>query len=273
MTILRRIKEAASKLIFCYAVTTNFCSFIKIIWFTKLYSFRKKLIKYTRDQSKFFSISLTVFPRKKIFLRVYAGDLDIFYEIFYKKIYELPHTLDKRVIIDAGANVGLATLYFLSRMPHAMIYCIEPDPDNFTFLEKNLQDEIKSGKIIPLLAGLYGQDGLMSLKKGQLKYNSVITDADEGNSVNVACYSVPGFFKKINIDKVDIIKLDIEGSEENIFKNNLSWLRDVNYLLIEFHSKRIEEICTEKLIAYKFNHIFHISRKDTSVFCFEKNGT
>jgi len=271
MRVVRRIKEAANKLIFCYTSTANFSSFIKIIWFTKLYSFRKKLIKYTEDQSNFFSISLTALPGKKIFLRIYAGDIDIFYEIFYKKIYELPRSMDKQVIIDAGANVGFATLYFLSRMPHAMIYCIEPDSDNFIFLQKNLQDEIESGKVISVMAGLYGKDGLMNLKRTHLKYNSVITDINEGNSGKVACYSVSELFKNFNIDKADIIKIDIEGSEESIFKSDVSWLRDVSSVLIEFHSKQIEEICWEKLRAQKFDHIFHNARKNTSVFYFKKH--
>lgn len=193
MTVLRRIKEVAHKLIFCYTSTRNISSFIKIIWFTKLYRYRSKSIKYIKDQSKFFSISLTAFQGKKIFLRIYAGDIDIFYEIFYKKVYELPHSEDKQMIIDAGANIGFATLYFLSRMPNAIIYCIEPDPDNFTFLQKNLQAYISSGKVIPVMAGLYGEDGLMSLKGSHLKYNSIITDINESNSVKVKCYSISAF--------------------------------------------------------------------------------
>ena len=271
MSLQRRIKEAANKLIFCYTNTENFSSFMKIIWYTKLYSLRKKSTKLTKNQSKFFTICLKAFPGKKIFLRVYAGDIDIFYEIFYKKIYELPFSLDEQVIIDAGANVGFATLYFLSRMPDATIYCIEPDPDNFFFLEKNLQDYISSGKAIPVMAGLYGEDGLMSLKRSHLKYNSAISDINDGNSHSVACYSVSVFFKNLNIDKADIFKIDIEGAEENIFRSDVSWLRVVSSVLIEFHSKRIEEICLEKLRAQKFDHIFHNARKNTSVYYFKKH--
>ncbi len=90
MKILSRIKEGVDKLIFCYSATKNFSSFLKLIWFTKLYRFRKKSTKYREYQNKFFCICLVMFPSKKIFLRIYAGDIDIFYEIFYRKIYELP---------------------------------------------------------------------------------------------------------------------------------------------------------------------------------------
>ena len=114
---LARIREAGRKLVFCYTVTKNLSSFIKLIWFTKLYRLRKKSSKYKKFRNKFFSISLANPRGRKIFLRIYAGDIDIFYEIFLTRVYELPATWDKRVIIDAGANVGLTTLYFFQQMP------------------------------------------------------------------------------------------------------------------------------------------------------------
>ena len=136
MKIIHRLKEAWNKFIFCYTATKDLSSFLSLIWFTKLYRLRKRSLKYQNLQNKYFSISLTEFPGKKIFLRTYAGDIDFFYEIFYKKIYQLTIELNKNMIIDAGANVGFAALFFLKQMPGATIYCIEPDPDNFIFLKK-----------------------------------------------------------------------------------------------------------------------------------------
>jgi FkbM family methyltransferase len=270
MRLLKRIKEAADKLIFCYTATKNLSSFFKLIWFTKFYRFRKKSIRYKKYQNKFFSIFLNIFPGREIFLRIYAGDIDIFYEIFYKKIYELPYTSTKQVIIDAGANVGFASLYFLCNMPNAIIYCIEPDPDNFIFLQKNLQAEICNERVIPIQAALAFKDGSMTLKKSHFKYNTGITEDILENSMNVTIYSVTTFLKKFNIEKVNLLKIDIEGAEERIFKGDISWLNNVSEILIEFHSEEIKKMCFEKLASQKLNFFPYYNRLNTDVFHFTR---
>ncbi|HEY5463322.1 MAG TPA: FkbM family methyltransferase [Hanamia sp.] len=286
MKVLKRIKEAGNKLIFCYTATKNLSSFLSLIWFTKIYRFSKRTPpacvpvrpghpgviragnKAKSYSNKFFSISLTAFPDRNIFLRTYVGDIDIFYEIFLRRIYELPYISNKQVIIDAGANVGFAALYFLHLMPDAIIYCVEPDPDNFIFLQRNLQAEITSGKVIPVQAALSDKDGSVNLKKSPLKYNTGITEESVENPVQVITYSVTTFLEKFNIEKVDLFKIDIEGAEQGIFKADTSWLRNVGEVIIEFHSEKIKRMCFEKLISKKFNFQPHVSRMNTDVFHF-----
>ncbi len=50
------------------------------------------------------------------------------------------------------------------------------------------------------------------------------------------------FLKKFSIEKVNLFKIDIEGSEENIFKADVSWLSNVGEILIEFHSETIKKM-------------------------------
>lgn len=271
MKIIRRLKEIINKFIFCYTATRNFSSCLSLIWFTKLYRFRKKSNKYKKYQNKFFSISLSAFHNKKIYLRIYAGDIDIFYEIFYRKIYELPESKNNLLIIDVGANTGLATLYFLNKMPNAIIYCIEPDPDNFLILQKNLQTEIENGKVIIELAALSDKDGFVNLTNNRFKYNTSITNELTANEAPTIAYSVASFLKKYNINKVDLFKIDIEGAEENIFENYVSWFGTVQEILIEFHSEKIQEMCFEKFESQKMNFLPNINRKNSAVFRFVRN--
>lgn len=270
MRVFQRLKEAWGKFLFCYSATNNFSSFLSLIWFTKLYRFRKKSTKYKKYQNKFFSISLTAFPDRDVFIRIYAGDMDIFYEIFYKKIYELPESPEKCVIIDAGANVGFAALYFLHLMPGATIYCIEPDPDNFIFLQKNLKPEIESGKVKPVMAGLSGIDSFMNLRSSYLKYNTSLVGGGDEGSIRVATYSVATFMNQFNIDNAGLFKIDIEGSEENVFKGDISWLSNISEVIIEFHSKQIKKMCVEKFVSQGFNYLPHTNRKNTDVFHFKR---
>lgn len=270
MKRLQRINEAWNKVVFCYTVTNGFPSFLSLIWFTKLYRLRKKSTQEKSRLENYFSISLGAFPGKKIFLRTYAGDVDIFYEIFYKEIYQLDAILDDAVVIDAGANVGFAALYFLNKMPKATIYCVEPDPDNFIFLEKNLKREIESGQVKAVGAGLSDEDGFMNLEKNALKYNSSLVRTPSGNSTEVITYSVESFLKKYISGRVAIFKMDVEGTEEIIFESDILWLNKVDAILIEFHSEKIRKMCFEKLLSQHFYFEPQIERENTDVFMFRK---
>lgn len=272
MKIIHRLKEAWNKFIFCYSATKDLSSFLSLIWFTKLYRLRKRSSKCQSLQNKYFSISLTAFPGKRIFLRTYAGDIDIFYEIFYKKIYQLPNGLNNHLVIDAGANVGFAALFFLKEMPSATIYCIEPDPDNFIFLKKNLEAEIENGNIKLIMAGLSAKDGVMSLESNSFKYNSNLVEVPMEGAIRVITYKVETFLETFVSGRVDLFKMDIEGAEKNIFENDISWLKNVDQLLIEFHSKKTKEMCIEKLTSQNFYWIPEKSRENTNVFLFRRSG-
>ncbi len=270
--MINRLKEGIAKMVFCYGVTQNLSSFFALIWYTKLFRFRRNSPKYRTLYNRYFKISLSIFPDKKIYVRTYAGDIDIFYEIFFKKIYQLPEMeMDKPVIIDAGANVGFATLYFFHKMADATIYCIEPDADNFAFLKKNLQTEIEKGKAIPVLAALSDIDGPVSLKSSALKYNTKITEELVSDEIPVSAYHVGSFLKKYGIGKTDLFKMDMEGAEENIFKGDISWLHNTANVLIEFHSKEIQMMCLEKLESQRFTCLPHPNRESTEVFFFKKS--
>ena len=272
MKIIHRSKEAFDKLIFCYSITQNLFSFFALIWYTKLYRLRKNSLKYRNLYGKYFKISLSLFPGKKIFIRTYAGDIDIFYEIFLKKVYEIPEMkINHPLIIDAGANVGFAALYFLLKMPDATIYCIEPDTDNFAFLEKNLQYEIDKGQVIPVLGALAEKDGKVNLTSKPLKYNICVAEELVPNGKTVTAYTIESFLAKRLISKIDLFKIDIEGSEENIFKGDISWLQKTTNVIIEFHSERIRRLCQEKLKSEKFIYQPHSARKNTEVFFFTKS--
>jgi FkbM family methyltransferase len=267
---LHRLKEAWNKVVFCYTVTKGFPSFLSLIWFTKLYRLRKKSTIDKSYRENYFSISLVAFPGKKIFLRTYAGDIDIFYEIFFTEIYKLDEISDDVVVIDAGANVGFAALYFLNKMSNATVYCIEPDPDNFIFLQKNLKAELESGQIKTVLAGLSDKDGFMNLQTNGLKYNASLVKTPSKNAIEVNTYTVETFLKKYVPGRVNIFKIDIEGAEESIFASDISWLKKVDAMLIEFHSEKIQKMCFEKLLLQNFYFEPQIERANTDVFMFRK---
>lgn len=222
------------------------------------------------DYKNCFSISLAGFPGKRIFLRTYAGDIDIFYEIFFKEVYRLPRVPANALVVDAGANVGFATLFFLKQMPDAIVYCIEPDPDNFIFLQKNLESEIETGKVKPVMTALSNIKGPMNLYMNRLKYNSTLAKIPSQHSVEVPAHTVETFLEKYIFTRVTLFKMDIEGAEEGIFENDLSWLENVDEILIEFHSEKIQQLCFEKMQSNNFYFEPESKRSNTNVFLFRR---
>lgn len=248
-----RIKTAFNKLIFCLNITANISSFILLVWNTKKYkwsknNFKKRSlnespVKYTLRFNK---------QRQIIYLRTYSGDIDIFYEIFWKKVYSFSSTGTPRFIIDIGANVGLATLYFLKEFPGCKIICVEPDPANVETLKKNLELQIKKQQVKVYEAAISNNDGNMFLNSPQLKYNSKLLADDNNDEMNlsVKVLSMNNFLKENSIEQTDILKIDIEGSEVELFSADVSWLSIVKEVVIETHSITAEEICSK---AFKEN--------------------
>src|SRR5579883_1485462 len=66
-----------------------------------------------------------------------SSDLACLQKVLFKQEYRLPFDLAPRVIVDAGANIGAASLYFATRFPEATILALEPEQSNFQLLRKN----------------------------------------------------------------------------------------------------------------------------------------
>ena len=82
--------------------------------------------------------------KKPIYYRPGSCDPRLIYEILlktgYKSEYWLPECINPQVILDIGANIGIASIYFTNRFPSAKIYAFEPMPENYSLLTKNITD-------------------------------------------------------------------------------------------------------------------------------------
>jgi FkbM family methyltransferase len=171
------------------------------------------------------------------------------------RVYQLPwdYTNTIKTIIDLGANTGLASFYFQHNFPGAKIYCIEPDPGNFNQLLQNLEPGITAGHIVPLKAAIDKTDGEASLIISQMRYNSSIAPAMKGSENMVRTISMKTLVKTNGLTRIDLLKIDIEGSEQRLFENDTDWLYAVKHIFIEFHSTQIKEFCIKVLLSKNFS--------------------
>src|SRR6478735_7707633 len=74
-----------------------------------------------------------------IYLRNGSSDVHVFSQVIYDREYELKYRVKPTVIVDCGANIGLATIFFKNKFPDATIIAVEPESSNFKVLQKNTE--------------------------------------------------------------------------------------------------------------------------------------
>ncbi|WP_295962624.1 FkbM family methyltransferase [uncultured Bartonella sp.] len=200
----------------------------------------KNLIKDERAQHIVLNME---FNGADLSLRIDDSDIRVFKQIFVDNEYDslnLPETA--KTIIDLGANIGLSALFFIKKFPTSRIVAVEPDAVNFSIMEKNLEKFSKSVSF--LQAAIWPTDGEVSLVEEDDDHTSLgawgyRTEASNGNSgLSVKAVTIPTIMKQYGMDFVDILKVDIEGAEYELFEKNYEdWIDKVGLIIIETHDR------------------------------------
>ena len=198
---------------------------------------------------------VTVTPKKikhPIFLRVPSSDADAFVQVFSDEEYAFSIAKPPRTIIDAGANIGLASIYFANAFPEAKIVAVEPDPGNDELLKRNTA---AYPNVHAMQAALWNSNKKINLYDPGLGNWSFMVgeggDADRMSSQKsliVDGVTVDAVMTKYGISHVDILKLDIEGSEREVLHGQPAWLSRVDAMIIELH-ERMKAGCEEAFNA------------------------
>lgn len=133
------------------------------------------------------------------------------------------------LIIDAGANVGFAALWFAKLYPQATIVCVEPDPENFKALQTNISG-LKN--VSARNAAIGANPGFVDLNNAGLSWACETTRSETGT---VPILTIDEIIASVPKATPFIVKVDIEGFEEDLFSDNLSWLDETCTVFIEPH--------------------------------------
>jgi FkbM family methyltransferase len=164
------------------------------------------------------------------------SDHIMFEQIFYTKGYDIELPITPEWIFDIGANVGLAALYFSNRFPDAKIIGIEPEKANY-------EQALLNTKPYPNVEVLHGaiwprEETLRLLDKGFGEASFMVTATEGEGSYELPAYTIGGLMKRAGIDTVDLVKIDIEGAEMDLFTDNFEeWLPRTKVLLVETHDR------------------------------------
>ncbi|MGN6605067.1 MAG: FkbM family methyltransferase [Ginsengibacter sp.] len=171
-----------------------------------------------------------------VYLRNKTYDTNIFYQIFVQEDLFLNYEEDIATVVDCGANIGLATLYFQREFPNAAIIAIEPENENYNLLLKNTGNY---SNVSALRIGVFDEDcdlSVIDIGEGEASYRLARKPTKGKVIQKIPCRSIDSLMEEFGIDKIDILKMDIEGSEkECLLSPKTEWLRKTKYLLMEIH--------------------------------------
>lgn len=151
---------------------------------------------------------------------------------YFKSIVSVFKESKIKNFIDIGANVGGVAQVLLNHIPTIETgYLFEPQKDNYNFLLNNFKD---SKKIICLNCGIYYGNlysNLLSRNENVGGFTLLKQDDSFSPTDNYCSLFELEFF---NFKPIDLIKMDIEGSEYNVIENS-KFLQSVNFIEIELH--------------------------------------
>jgi FkbM family methyltransferase len=181
--------------------------------------------------------------RHLVRIRIKTTDEEVYRETLVRGQYAFALPFDPKTIIDAGANIGTASIYFARTYPRARIIALEPEPSNFALLRRNVAPY---PRITPLRAALWGRDGEIGLghpspaASAREKWAFV---THEGPGDRVRAVTLRSLMNEMDIHAVDVLKVDIEGAEKEVFEA-CDWMDRVRCMMIELHD-RLKRGCSD----------------------------
>jgi len=183
-----------------------------------------------------------------------TSDINVFEEVFLLEDYNINVDVKPKLIIDGGANVGYASIFFANKYPDAEIIAVEPEESNFRLLKENVSfyPNVKLVK-----AGIHDKNTYLkisNLEKDQ-KWGFQVEESNADDKDAFKSITINDILKDSKRDMIDILKLDIEGSEKEVFEDCEDWLGKVKVLIIELHEvfkPGCEEVFYSKIKDYDF---------------------
>ncbi len=189
----------------------------------------------------------TIKRETKVYIRIGTSDSLAFLEVFQEKTYDLSsfpqfsrvlqvyqRTVDAGqipIIIDAGANVGAASIWFSRQFPLARVLAVEPDASNAEICRLNTRT-LPNVEVIEAAIG--SEEGRVLLTNPANQAWMVQTRRSEDG--NIPIVTIPALIRNQERPvKLFLVKIDIEGFESDLFAQNVEWVDDAEVIIIEPH--------------------------------------
>jgi FkbM family methyltransferase len=171
-----------------------------------------------------------------------------------------------RFIIDAGANVGYASVYFLSTFPEARVVALEPEPGNAAVARRNLAPY--GDRAVVLKCGLWPRSGRLRVRPAERADSVQVEEAVEGEPWDCYAFDPLALLARFEQRRIDLLKCDIEGAEKQVFAVNSDfWLERTACIVAEIHG----EAASRVVYAATARHGFR-GRRHRDLHVFQRPG-
>jgi FkbM family methyltransferase len=170
-------------------------------------------------------------------LRWRTSDLPVLQQCLLERTYDLPYGIDDcRLVIDAGANIGVSACFFAALFPSASVIAIEPDESNFALLEANTAT---NPRITCIRAALWGTSEPLELfDPGIGPWGMRVRPGGKGGVIAI---TVGQLLQRYGPAEGDVLlKLDIEGAEREVLLESGEWIERVAAIAAELHDRYVE---------------------------------
>jgi FkbM family methyltransferase len=212
----------------------GFRNMIKILVRSRSLRFMADIVR----QSPTSSLARLRWSGQDIFYRSGSADPFALYQVLLrsgkKAEYYVPPALRPKIILDIGSNIGASIIYFHRQFPDSKIFGFEPHPDTFRVLQRNVAN---LHGVTVFNYGLGATHQRIAVQADQVNFGAFSTDGrfkDRGHpAATLECEvrRLEDVLREIGIAQVDLIKIDCEGAEADVFSalpdeilNHCQWI-------------------------------------------------
>jgi len=187
-------------------------------------------------------------------------DVETLWQINFHLVYPLAPT--DRVIVDAGANVGLFTCWAASSNSHSTVFAIEPSPANLARLHAHVRSNHLDDRVTVIPAALSGTAATVYLSdQASASQMHHVLDQPAPGTTPVRALTLRELLAAIPASTIDFLKMDIEGSEYPVLLSTSAGdLRGVRRISVEYHEPRpgtgfTKALLREHLVGCGFSRV------------------
>lgn len=177
-----------------------------------------------------------------LFVRLGTTDMDLYDEVMLSDELNLNIDTDPDIILDCGAHIGLVSINFAVKYPNSLIYAIEAEETNYAILKKN---SLIYTNIFPIHRAIWKNNSYLEIEKKEKNNWEYYVKEVNFHTVNQGI-SIDNFLNTYNLTHIDIMKMDVEGAELEVFNHSDNWIEKINMIIIETHD-RFKPGCKESV--------------------------
>jgi FkbM family methyltransferase len=197
--------------------------------------------------------------------RLNKGDLHSIREVWFDEAYRLPFDNPSGTLLDLGANIGLTSVWLAKKYTIERVIAVEPDRSNAMLARRNLDLNAIKSEVIEAAIGPH--EGTVGFESNQVSNLGRVSE----KGLPVAMITVDTILEKSACPKLALLKIDIEGGEQQLFDGPTGWLDRTDAIIMEFHPTLVDHPKIIKAVAERgFTYIRSNSVFPNNMDCFKR---